>query len=122
MAAKRGDGQARDFGDFVHAQAAEITKLDDAAFARVVFGQIFQGFVERQDIGRGFAGNVDGFVQRQGRFAFSAFGGGVRARVIHQNVSHQMRRDADEVCAVLPVRRLLADQLQVRFVDQRGGV
>ena len=41
-------------------------------------------------------------------------------RVIHQNPSHQLGRNGEEVGAVLPSHVLVVHQSQVSFVDQSG--
>ena len=40
-------------------------------------------------------------------------------RVVDEHTSHQFRGQADEVRATLPVDRLLADEADERFVDER---
>jgi len=42
------------------------------------------------------------------------------ARMIDQDASHQLRRDAVKLCPILPARVSLVDELQVGLVDQRG--
>ena len=42
------------------------------------------------------------------------------ASIIEQNPAHYLRRDAEEMGAILPLDLSLIDQTQVRFVDQRG--
>ena len=49
----------------------------------------------------------------------AALGGVPRARALHQNLPHRERRDGEEVRAVLPVVRVLGDQPDVGFVDER---
>ena len=44
------------------------------------------------------------------------------ARVVHQDAPHHLRRDAEEVRAVLPLDAPLADQLEVRLVDERRAL
>jgi hypothetical protein len=50
-----------------------------------------------------------------------AFARGTVARV-HENPPHHDRREADELCAILPVHLPLVDQPEVRLVDERGGL
>ena len=42
--------------------------------------------------------------------------------MIHQDPPHQAGGDGEELRAILPVRLALFHQLQVRLVDQRGGL
>jgi hypothetical protein len=40
------------------------------------------------------------------------------ARVIHQDTAHHLRRQAEEVSAVLPRHGILTNQPQIRFVHE----
>ena len=43
--------------------------------------------------------------------------------MIHQDLTHVLRGDGDEMRPALPIlARALADQAQKRFVDERGGL
>jgi hypothetical protein len=44
----------------------------------------------------------------------------MRARMIHQNLPHEARRNREEVRAVLPPHAAQVDKAQVRFVDKGG--
>src|SRR5262245_28285839 len=44
------------------------------------------------------------------------------ARVVYQNAAHQLSRDPEEVCTVLPAHILLINESQVGFVDQRRSL
>src|SRR5262249_49223891 len=44
------------------------------------------------------------------------------ARVVYQNAAHQLSRDPEEVCPVLPAHILLIYESQVGFVDQRRSL
>jgi hypothetical protein len=42
--------------------------------------------------------------------------------VVHQDLPHEARRQAEEVGAALPLAHLLAGDSEVGFVDQGGGL
>ena len=42
--------------------------------------------------------------------------------MVHQDTSHHLRRHAEEVRAVLPIRTVLVHHPQVEFMHQRGGL
>ena len=43
-----------------------------------------------------------------------------RARVVHEDPPHHLRRNPVEMCAALPGHSLLSDEPHVRFVDESG--
>jgi hypothetical protein len=69
---------------------------------------------------RSRGGGVEGVVDGEVRGSGAAFGGLVRARVIHQNAPDHLRGDAEEVRAVLPLDTALVDQAQIGFMHQGG--
>ena len=42
-------------------------------------------------------------------------------RVLHQDLPHQLRGDAEEVGSILPLDSRLVDELQIDLIDQGGG-
>ena len=44
------------------------------------------------------------------------------ARVVHQDAAHHLRGDADEMGLALPLNAVQLANLQVGFVNQRGGL
>ena len=52
----------------------------------------------------------------------AALCGPLGACMVDQDVPHRLRRDAEEMDAVLPVLVGVASQFQVRLVDHRGGL
>lgn len=46
----------------------------------------------------------------------------MRARVVHQNASHQLRRDAEELRSITPVGSLLIENFQIQLVYESGGL
>ena len=43
----------------------------------------------------------------------------VRARVVHQEAAHHVRRDGKEVGAIVPLHAALIDEPQIRLVHER---
>jgi hypothetical protein len=50
----------------------------------------------------------------------TALAGVPRAGAVHQNASHHLGRDREELRAVPPIRAMLIDETNVRLVDERG--
>jgi hypothetical protein len=44
------------------------------------------------------------------------------AGVIHEDATHDVRGDTEEMRAILPILASLVNELQVRLVDQRRGL
>jgi hypothetical protein len=44
----------------------------------------------------------------------------MRSGVVDKYPSHCLRGNAKEVCAILPFHRALVDELDERFIDERG--
>ena len=78
--------------------------------------------IERDQIRRALRRDGQRLIQRQMMGAAAAFGITPRARVIHQNQPHQLRRHCEEMRAILPAHRALPDQAQINLVDQRAGL
>ena len=105
-----------------HAQAAEVAELDDLRLARIEPSQRGERVLKGHQRGR-FRGREDErFVQRQIRHAAAALPPAPLARVIHQDVAHQPGGHAEELCPALPIHLRMIHQLEIGFVDQRGGL
>ena len=63
-----------------------------------------------------------GIAERNSLDVAAALAGGTVARVVHENPPHHDGRQADELCAILPVHLPLVDQPEVRLVDECGGL
>ena len=78
-----------------------------------VFAMLIQG--REQGLEQG-----NGIVQRESTSVTTALLAGLRPRVAHQDVTHHRRRQAEEVPTVFPLSRVAVNQLDERFVNQRG--
>ena len=103
-------------------KAAEELEFDDLALLRIHGRECFEGIVERHDIDIDLLCIFLGFVQGESANASSAFVGAIGARVVYQNLAHQLSSHGKEVGAVLPLRKILPDQANVRFVDQSSAL
>jgi hypothetical protein len=122
FATHRRDRNPQGLRGFFHAEAAEEAQLDHFALARVDLGQGFERIVQRFQIAPARGGEAHHLIQRDVGDTAAAFRAAPLARVIHQDLPHQLRRHAEKVRAALPIRQLLRDQTEVRFVHQRGGL
>src|SRR5204862_1248601 len=65
---------------------------------------------------------TDGVLDRYFLRSAAALGAVLLPRVVYKNLSHQMRRDTEEVRTAFPIRKVLRDQPYVCFMYQRGGL
>jgi hypothetical protein len=86
---------------------------------RVERGQFGEDLIEEQHftVHRGRS-NAHGVVEAHTQAGTWTANGTMRARVIHQNPSHHLRRDAKEVRAILPRDAPLAHEPDVRLMDE----
>ena len=101
-------------------EAAKVSQLNHARFLFVEGRQGFQSVVERDELGTPFDGAVYVFIQGELLKILPAFLRVVLACMIHQQATHYLSRNAEEVSPVLPVYSRLVYQTQVSFVYQSG--
>ena len=115
-----GFGNAEHLGGVFDGQAGKESQLHHAALLRIDPRQVVESVVEGDDIeiglGRGLLHVIDG--QLDGGAA--ALAGIAAARVFDQDLAHEVGRDAEEMGAVFPLRRMVAGEPHKGFVDQRG--
>ena len=84
-------------------------------------GERVQGIIEGDEVDGRVVAHDGGFVQRDVLNAASTFEV-VPSRSLHENATHQLRGDGEEVRSILPLHPLVVDQADVGLVDQRGGL
>jgi hypothetical protein len=52
----------------------------------------------------------------------AALGGAAPAGVLNQNLTHQLRRNGEEVFTVFELSRLLVTEAEIRLVDQGSAL
>src|SRR6266496_2972510 len=113
----------QDRGCFLDAEPAEVSQLNNLALVRKNFSQIMQRFIQGDYFRGAFLRHYCGFVESYFARVAAALGIVFTSRMIDQNLAHRLRGHGEEVGAVSPVRRMiLAHQLEVGFIDQRGGL
>jgi len=101
-------------------ESAEIAQLDHACFLCIERCKGLQSVVERDQFSATLHCSIDIFVQREFLKILATLFCVVLARMVHQQATHYLSSDSEEVSPVLPVHPRLIDQLQVRLVHQRG--
>jgi hypothetical protein len=76
--------------------------------------------VEQQQLTIRSLDAADSVIQRDPHCCTGALPPALSSRMIDEDPAHHLRRDAEEVRAVLPGDALLANQPEVRLVDQGG--
>jgi hypothetical protein len=64
----------------------------------------------------------DGVIESQSASAASALDRAAAARIFHKNLPHYVRRNSEEVRAILPWRRILSRETQIGLVYERGAL
>ena len=105
---------------FFDGEAAEKSQLHNATLLLIEFRQFLESVVERHHI------NVAGFelkrvIQRQPESAI-ALGGIPAARVLDQNLPHQLGADGHEMITILKWSCALFFQAQISLVHQGGAL
>ena len=122
LASDGGHGDAQSLRGFLGAESSEKPQLDHLAFAWVNSLQRVKSVIERFDIASLFRGETQNIRQGHLSSAGAPLGAVVAARVVHQNLAHQMRGDAEEVRPALPIGKALRHQPHVGLMDQGRGL
>ena len=111
---------------FFDGQAREKPEFHDARLVGVETREPIERFIHGQHLDRiGLVRCVSCLaafqrvLERHARRGSSSLGRLTFARVIHENAAHQLRRDAEELRAVLPGRSPLIHQTEIEFVNER---
>jgi hypothetical protein len=81
--------------------------------------QLGQRLIESEQIHIALWRRGQFFYERDTRLGATSFRRLSRACVAHENASHHLRSDPEELCAILPVSLALIYQAQINFVHQR---
>ncbi len=104
----------------VYTESAKETKFDHLALTGIDRGKIRQSIVEGDHGGTAFGSQRQGFIERDFSGSASPFLAAVFARMIHEDLAHELRGHTEEVRATLPIGKILRHELQVGFMDQCG--
>jgi len=114
------DRQLQNFSGLLGGQATKESHFNQLGFSRVLVLELTQRVIDRDHRQRPFHRRIPGFIERTAQLPAAAFSGITRARLIDQDLAHEVRSDAQEVRAAAIVGLILCDQADVRFVNQRG--
>ena len=104
-------------------QAREIAELNQLSGLRSVGGQVAERLVQRQQLVVFVRlGDVQS-VQSDALAIAAVLGPAFAAGVVDEDATHRLGGSGEEMAATVPVLvRIVADQTQIGFVDQSGGV
>src|ERR1700747_1395744 len=117
----RGWGHSQDLRGIFNRKSPEVAQFDDLALLPIQLRKTVESFVESEQIHVALWRSHT-FVQSYSRQAGTALGRTPVSFIVHQNPAHQLSGDAEEVRAVLHLRRFLSGQPQVSLMDQGGGL
>src|SRR5262249_5461968 len=101
-------------------QTAEVAQLDNPDLAPVELRQGEERVVQRDEFGGLLVGKRQRFIERKKLPPAAAFVGRATARVLDQDLAHQLRRHTVTMSPALPFGEILLDQPQVGLIDERG--
>jgi hypothetical protein len=122
IAFRRSQPDSERFGGFRLRQAGEEATLDDACLPLVELRKAGERFVERDDEIGALVGREcsEPFERKQLLTAAALFG--IRPpRVLDENAPHRRRRNRKKMRMVGPSADRVADESEIRLVDQSGG-
>jgi hypothetical protein len=108
-------------GCFAESQAGEEAEFDELGRAGVFAGQLAQGFIDSEEVVVRRVNRNFELVKVESLTAAAFFSRAV-AGAVDEDAAHGFGRGGKEVAAVLPLKRLVADQTEVSFVDEGGSL
>jgi hypothetical protein len=115
-------GNLQHVGNFLDSQAAEEPQFDDLALARVDESEPFERVVDGDEVGAGPYGHPQLLVELKRRNTTASLLGLMGTRPIHEDMSHDLGADSEEVIAVLPVALRSLHKPNVRLVHESRGL
>jgi hypothetical protein len=121
------DGGRRDSqkgGRVFDGKAREVAEFDDLALLGIQGGKFVEGGVQRKQINGGLWGlrQIETALYRNRMDAGTPLGGATAPFIVHEDPTHELRGDAQEVGAILDRKSFLPREAQIDFVDQSGSL
>jgi hypothetical protein len=117
VAANAGDGNVENLSGLLSRHAAEKTHFDHSCFDRIFSGQLCQSVIDGDHHGRPLERNDGGLVERDFRRARAALSRVADARMIDQDLPHDLRSYTHKMRTAPIIRLILLDQTSVGFVN-----
>ena len=115
-------GDTKDLGRLFNAHPRKEAHFDDLRLAMIELVEPFKGLVEGENFLFTLGGERDGFVERNAARPTAALLPLLLPGVINQDSADRLGADGEEMRAALPINAGLIDQLEIRLVDQCGGL
>ena len=106
---------------FFRSEAAEESHFQNAGLFGILHGEKFKGIVERDNRCSMFTGEHHVVFERHTGATASLFRV-ARACPVDENLTHETGGHPEEVCAVIKIRILSADEAQIGFMHEGGGI
>ena len=120
VAFHRGQREIEDVARFLERQPAEESQLGDPALSRIESFQFREGEIEIEDVDVERRRDRVNAIERDLLSIAEPLGAFTRPGAIDEDAPHHLRRDRQELGAVLPRRATLIDETQIRLVYERG--
>lgn len=118
----RGRRHTKNIGGLCDRVAAEETALDHLRHPLILLCKTVEEIINKYDILRPKVVPQCCLLQIDARTAAAPFVGCPTPGDIHQNLPHGARRHGIKMLAILPLDRMMIDELLVRLVHQFGGL
>ncbi|HYS27743.1 MAG TPA: hypothetical protein VEP46_19175, partial [Vicinamibacterales bacterium] len=93
--------------------------FDDTHLAGIDARERVQRVIERNEVDVRTSAHRNGLVERDMPHAASALHV-MASCMVDQDAAHQLRRDGEKMCAILPLHPVVVHQAHVGFIDQGG--
>src|SRR5689334_13181510 len=122
MAFHAGCGYAEHLRALLDREAREEAQLDDAGLLRIERGETVQRVVERDDVETAIWPQFQRIVESQTLGVATALGAVSGARMVHEDLPHEVGRNTEKMRTVLPWSAFGADEAEIRLVDERRAL
>src|SRR5688572_30690537 len=122
LAFDRRRGNPQRFSSLFDIEAAEEAQFDNLGLTRIQLFEPGQRLVDLNQIRGAIFGDNKSFIERSLVYAAAALFTAPRFGIVQQDAPHDLRGDSEKVSAILPADVPLIHQLEIGFVDERGGL
>src|SRR5207302_1886551 len=113
---------SQDVGSFFNRESTEETQFHDALLLRIELRELPQRVIERNQIEAFRSAELSRLLQFQFVNTATAFARLMTARMIHQDVPHDLRGNRKEVRLTRELNPTVTQQSKIGFVDQRRAL
>ncbi len=110
------------FSGFLNGKAAKESQLDNFRLARILLSELMQRRVDAHKFSGLFRREYQGFVEGHNLVFAATLSAQMAAGMVNQDAAHDLGRDGKKVRATSPINGVMLDELEIRLMDQSGGL